>query len=102
MDNDTTTIAHVHNKIDPTIKKKSDSNHTKKNVIGDIFTLAAKHSTLKNPKVRGYLTRCIMYAMQQNQCKPDALQKRLEEIVPHMYGNLFYFTFRSAIRDCHT
>jgi hypothetical protein len=87
MDNDTTTVARVHASVDPTLKK-SDQNHTKKSIIGALIDLGNTHKNLKNVKVRDYVVRCIMYAIKQHQNDPAGLRLRLEQVVPHIYGNV--------------
>ena len=86
MDNDSTTMHHLRQEVDSSISKKTDKNHTKKALSNSLFGLAASHKILKNYKVRNYIVRLVMYAVNQNQGQPDTLGKRLEQIVPHIYG----------------
>ena len=46
MDNDSTTVARVRATIDPAIKKKSDSNHTRKGFTGSLIELSKTHKVL--------------------------------------------------------
>ena len=87
MDNDSTTIARAKATIDPELKKKSDQNHTKKSVINSLMDLSTTHKQLKNQNVRGYLGRCVMYAILQNQGNPMELSANLKQIIPHTYGS---------------
>lgn len=86
MDNDSTTIARARASIDPDLKKKSDRNHTIKSLVNMLIDLSTTHKKLKNPKLRNYLVRCIMYAIHQNQGNPTDLCSNLQQIVPHSYG----------------
>ena len=93
MDNDSTTITRVRATVDANLQKKSDQNHTKKTLVGDLMELSSRHRNLKNKKVRDYITRCFMYAMLQNQENPEQLTANLKQIVPHIYGKnlILYF-----------
>ena len=85
MDNDSTTIAKVR-EVNPLIEKLSDKNHTKKSISNALYALSNTHSVLKNRKTLNYVLRMFMYAIEQNQGNVEGLQKRLSEIVRHMYG----------------
>ena len=43
MDNDSTTMARIHATVDPSIQKKTDTNHTKKALISSLYGLSIKH-----------------------------------------------------------
>lgn len=103
MDNDSTTIARVKATVDPTIKKKSDSNHTRKGFTGSLIELSKTHKALKNNRVRLHIERCFMYCVKQNSGKSTQLAKDLKLIVPHLYGkiiNLFLECLRFTIKVC--
>ena len=86
MDNDSTTIARVKATVNPNIRKKSDSNHTKKGFTGALVELSSTHKALRNIKVRGHIEKCFMYCVQQHQDNPAQLKTGLDNIVPHLYG----------------
>ena len=86
MDNDSTTIARVRATVDPNIKKKCDSNHTRKGFTSKLIELSNIHKVLKNVKVRGHIERCFMYCVKQKQGHPIQLDEDLQKIVPHLYG----------------
>ena len=46
MDNDSTKVSIVRATIDPAIKKKSDSNHTRKGFTGSLIELSKTHKVL--------------------------------------------------------
>nr|XP_034337052.1 uncharacterized protein LOC117692638 [Crassostrea gigas] len=86
MDNDSTTIARVKATVDPNIRKKCDSNHTRKGFTGKLLDMSNTFKALKNVKVRGHVERCFMYCFKQNQGKSTQLEEDLQKIVPHLYG----------------
>lgn len=86
MDNDSTTIARVKATVDPNIRKKCDSNHTRKGFTGKLVDMSNTFKALKNVKVRGHVERCFMYCVKQNQGKSTQLEEDLQKIVPHLYG----------------
>lgn len=49
-DDDTTTIARIKQNVNPSIKKKSDKNHVKKNIGNALDSLRNKNKKLQNPK----------------------------------------------------
>lgn len=84
-DNDSTTSTRL-KAVFPTIKKKDDSNHTKKSITSKLYKL--KNNVLKQQNVIPYIGRCFMYAIRANQLKcEDKLKASLELIVPHLYGD---------------
>ncbi|XP_062566154.1 uncharacterized protein LOC134228511 [Saccostrea cucullata] len=86
MDNDSTTIARVRATVDPTITKKSDSNHTRKGFMGSLVELGNTYKVLKNNRVRSHIERCFMYCVKQNSGNSTKLAEDLKNIVPHLYG----------------
>lgn len=86
MDNDCTTLAHIHATIDKNLKKKTDTNHTKKSIVNALIEMSTKHKQLKNIKLRNYIVRSIMYTLQQNQGNAAVIEQTLKQITPHMYG----------------
>lgn len=90
MDNDSTTIARVKATVDPNIRKKCDSNHTRKGFTGKLVDMSNTFKALKNVKVRGHVERCFMYCVKQNQGKSTQLEEDLQKIVPHLYGMYIY------------
>ena len=87
MDNDSSTLAHLHAVHGDNIKNMSDKNHTKKTITDALYRLQSQHKVLKNTKVINYITKNYRYAIEQNQSNVEGLRKRLGEIVPHMYND---------------
>ena len=85
MDNDSSTVAKLRQK-NPTLKKKSDKNHTKKNIANALYNLRKTHKPLQNSKTINYVIRMFSYAIAQMQGNVLGLKKRLAQLVPHMYG----------------
>ncbi|XP_070538438.1 uncharacterized protein [Ptychodera flava] len=85
MDDDTTTIHHLRDKIDSKIEKQSDRNHVRKVLGNNLFELQKSHKLLTN-KVIKYLQKCFNYAVSQNEGSSDGLAKALRSIIPHAFG----------------
>ena len=85
MDNDSSTVAKLRQK-NPTLKKKSDKNHTKKNIANALYNLRKTHKPLQNSKTINYVITLFSYAIAQMQGNVLGLKKRLAQLVPHMYG----------------
>lgn len=86
-DDDTTTIARIKQNVNPSIKKKSDKNHVKKNIGNALYSLRNKHKKLQNPKVFKYLQKCLDYMLAQNQGNSDGIENGLEAISRHPFGD---------------
>ena len=86
MDNDSTTIQRVR-ALHGQISKLSDTNHTKKGIVSALYELNKKHKELKNSKTVNYISKLVMYAMQQKQRDVSVLRARLRQIVPHIFGD---------------
>ena len=86
MENDSTKVSRVRATIDPAIKKKSDSNYTRKGFTGSVIEFRKTHKVLKNTRVRRHIERCFMYCVKQNRVNSTKLAKGLLLIVPHLYG----------------
>lgn len=86
-DDDTTTLARIKQNVNPSIKKKSDKNHVKKNIGNALYSLRNKHKKLQNPKVFKYLQKCLDYMLAQNQGNSDGIENGLEAISRHPFGD---------------
>lgn len=91
MDNDSTTIARLRTTVilmsGSDIKKKADSNHTKKGFTGSLLEMSSINKVLKNVKVRAHVERCFMYCVRQAAENSEKLASDLKKIVQHLYGN---------------
>ncbi|CAG2200542.1 unnamed protein product [Mytilus edulis] len=85
-DEDTTTIARLRAKVDPTIVKLSDSNHMKKPIRNRLYELKNKHSTL-SPKVISYIMKCFNYLIAQGKGQPKKIEENLHALSKHPFGD---------------
>lgn len=85
MDDDTSTLSRINQNFDENMKKRSDKNHTRKNITSDLYKLKLTHSSL-NKQVIDYFTMNAQYAMSQCHEKAEELAGRLNSIVPHAFG----------------
>ena len=70
----------------PDLNKRRDKVHTRKNIKSGFYTLGKTHKPLQRPATINYLVRMIMYAIDQNHGNPDGIRSRLDQIIPHIYG----------------
>lgn len=85
-DNDSTTAARLRNDF-PSLQKKQDKNHLKKNLTKQLYKLAKDHKQLKPTETISYVTRCCMYAISSKHNSEEELTSKLEMVVPHMFGD---------------
>ncbi|XP_063433536.1 uncharacterized protein LOC134715345 isoform X2 [Mytilus trossulus] len=85
-DEDTTTIARLRAKVDPRIKKLSDSNHIKKPFSSSLYDLRKKHSCLSQ-KVISYLIKCFNYLIAKGKGKPEEIKQNLDALSKHPFGD---------------
>ncbi|XP_053391808.1 uncharacterized protein LOC128554565 [Mercenaria mercenaria] len=81
MDDDCTTMA----KIKHPVTKWSDLNHTRNHLGNSLYNLQKKHKCL-SPKVIQFLKKCFSYAVAQNKGNAKGLERSLQQIVPHIFG----------------
>lgn len=86
MDDDCTTMARINSSVSHKITKWSDLNHTKKHLGNNLYSLQKKHKCLTSKVIR-YFQKCFSYAVSQNKENPRALEKALQQIVPHAFGD---------------
>ena len=85
MDNDSTTIKRLIEAHGP-IDKLSDQNHTKKCISNGLYAVNSTHKELKRTQTVNYITKNFSYGLTQKQGDVDGLRARLDQVVPHMYG----------------
>ena len=85
MDDDTTTMAKIRREIDHPVEKWSDSNHTTKHLTNSLYSLQKKHKCLTT-SVIGYFKKCFNFALAQTKGNAEAYKSRVEQIVPHAFG----------------
>ena len=68
MDDDSSTVARVRRDVDPSIVKRSDSNHVKKNFTSQLYKLKDSTKGLKiSTSTMKYLKICFSKALKKNQ-----------------------------------
>lgn len=86
MDNETT-MARAKAELGDSLRKRCDRNHTTKSISNSLYGLSTRYKELRNTKTRCYLLRMYTYAIDQCQDRPDDLRVRLQQIVPHVFGD---------------
>ena len=90
-DDDSTTAAHIKQKVPYPVEKWTDIVHAKRSLTTRLYNLAQRgkftNSSVLSQRVISYLVKCFSYCVSQNRGNPLALQKALKNIVPHAFGN---------------
>ncbi|XP_028390793.1 uncharacterized protein LOC114515695 [Dendronephthya gigantea] len=90
-DDDSTTEAHIRQKVEYKVEKRSDIVHMKRSLTTRLYNLKQNakfpESSTLSTKVINYLVRCFSYAITQNKGNPNEIKKAVESIVPHAFGN---------------
>lgn len=90
-DDDSTTAAHIKQKVPYTVEKWTDIVHAKRSLTTRLYNLAQRgkftNSSVLSQRVISYLVKCFSYCVSQNKGNPLALQNALKNIVPHAFGN---------------
>jgi len=90
-DEDSTTAAHIREKVPYPVEKWTDVVHAKRSLTTRLYNLSQRgkflNSSTLSQKVINYLVKCFSYSISQNKGNPSALQKSLKSIVPHSFGN---------------
>ena len=90
-DEDSTTIARVRKEVEPSIEKRSDSNHIKKTLGHSLYSLQKKYKLLSTKKIK-YLQKCFNYMVKNNHGNPDGIEMGLKAMSKHPF---------SDHSDCH-
>lgn len=90
-DEDSTTAAHIKEKVPYSVEKWTDIVHAKRSLTTWLYNLSQRgkfvNSSTLSQNVINYLVKCFTYSVSQNKGNPSALQKSLQSILPHSYGN---------------
>ena len=84
-DDDSSTIAKIHQEVDADVSKISDIQHVKMNLDGVLLKIKGKHKELTE-NVCKYVKRSFSYAIAQNEGKDKELAKNMRAIPDHMFG----------------
>ena len=90
-DDDSTTEAHIRQKVSYGVEKFSDIIHMKRSLTTRLYNLShnAKFadSSILSQKVINYLVKCFSYGIAQNKGNAKAIQANIACIVPHAFGD---------------
>ena len=90
-DEDSTTAAHAKEKVPYSVEKWTDILHAERSLTTRLYNLSQRgkfvNSSTLSQKVINYLVKCFTYSGSQNKGNPPALQKSLQSILPHSFGN---------------
>ena len=90
-DDDSTTAAHIKQKVPYLVEKWTDIVHAKRSLTTRLYNLAQRgkftNSSALSQKVINYLVKCFSYCVTQNKGNPLALKTVLKSIVPHAFGD---------------
>ncbi|XP_069116956.1 uncharacterized protein [Argopecten irradians] len=75
---DATTISKLHKEISPDIEKRSDSNHLRKILGNELYTI--KQTNQISAKTIKYLQKNFNYMCQQNKQNPEGIQQGLDAL----------------------
>ena len=85
-DDDSTTISKLRQVIDPSIQKRSDRTHMKKNLGNRLYALQKQHKTLSTKVIR-YIQKCWNYMIAQNLNNIDGITTGLDALSKHPFGD---------------
>ena len=84
-DEDSTTAAHIKEKVPYPVEKWTDIVHAKRSLTTRLYNLSQRgkfvNSSTLSQKVINYLVKCFAYSVSQNKGNPSALQKSLKCIL---------------------
>lgn len=90
-DEDSTTAAHIKEKVPYPLEKWTDIVYAKRLLTTRLYNLSQcgkfVNSSTLSQKVINYLVKCFTYSVSQNKGNPSALQNSLKSILPHSFGN---------------
>lgn len=94
MDKDFTTLSRVKASVNPIISKKSDSNHTKKRLTGNLIELSNQHKML----CKGQRTyRAMFYVLHPSESKQNNNSMLISETLFHIYMVRVYMQYVSLL-----
>lgn len=89
-DEDSTTAAHLREKVPYSVEKWTDTVHAKRSLTTRLMNLSQRskftNSSVLSQKVINYLVKCFSYSVSQNKGNPEKLKQSLSSIVPHAFG----------------
>ncbi|CAB3983115.1 exonuclease R569 [Paramuricea clavata] len=93
-DDDSTTEAHIRQKVSYGVEKLSDVVHTKRSLATRLYNLSQRgkfqNSSVLSQKVINYLVKCFSYGIAQNKGNSKKIQSAIRNVVPHAFGKHDY------------
>ena len=89
-DDDSTTKAHIRQKVSYDVEKLSDVVHTKRSLTTRLYNLSQRgkfqNSSVLSQEVINYLVKCFSYGIAQNKGNPKKIQSAIRNVIPHAFG----------------
>ena len=90
-DDNSTTEAHIREKVTYKVEKFSDIVHMKRSLTTRLYNLSHNGKfpgcSILSQKVINYLVKCFSYGIAQNKGNPKGIQATIQCIVPHAFGD---------------
>ena len=84
-DEDSSTIAKVHREVRPDIEKRSDSNHLKKILGNELYSIKSSHQM--SVQTIKYVQKLFNYVCKQNEGNPEGIEKGLDAMSKHPFDD---------------
>lgn len=90
-DDDSSTIAKIHEEVGYNVEKWSDSSHATRTLVSHLHKIKSEKNNLPgesvlSQKVIDYFQKCFSYCLTQNKGDPEKMRKSSIAIVPHAFG----------------
>ena len=90
-DDDSSTIAKIHEEVGYNVEKWSDSSHATRTLVSHLHKIKSEKNNLPgesvlSQKVIDYFQKCFSYCLTQNKGDPEKMRKSLIAIAPHAFG----------------
>ena len=91
-DDDSSTIAKIHEKVAYGVEKWSDSTHATRTLVSHLHKTRSEKSnfpgeSVLSQKVIDYFQKCFSYCLNQNKGNPEKMRTSLIALVPHACGD---------------
>ncbi|XP_072035542.1 uncharacterized protein, partial [Amphiura filiformis] len=84
-DEDASTIKQLREGLNPNIKKVSDVIHSKRSLASHLYDIKKTKSEVTEGVIH-HILKCYSYAINQNKGNAEGIQRNLQAIIPHCYG----------------
>ena len=91
-DDDSSTIAKIHEEVAYSVEKWSDSTHATRTLVSHLHKIRSEKSnspgeSVLSQKVIDYFQKCFSYCLNQNKGDPEKMRTSLNALVPHAFGD---------------